>query len=89
MSTPDGPHGGHGRHVAAIILFGVVTTRAAIERQSAADDVVAEAAPLLLDAQALYVALADADAAATTIYLRAGTEPPRCAAATSTTSSGR
>ena len=76
VSTPTGLTVAMIVSVVATVVFGVVATRTAIDRQTAADDVVAEAAPLLLDAQSLYVALADADAAATTIYLRAGTEAP-------------
>ena len=76
LSTPTGFTVAMLVSVVAAIVFGVVATRTTIDRRSAADDVVAEAAPLLLEAQALYVALADADAAATTIYLRAGAEAP-------------
>ena len=46
-----------------------------LDRRDAADDVGLMAAPRLLDAQELYVALADADAAASTAFLRAGLEP--------------
>ena len=75
VSTPDGDQGGDGRVAVAIAVFGIVGSRAAIERRAAADDVVDSAAPHLLAAQDLYVALADADAAASTIFLRAGLEP--------------
>jgi hypothetical protein len=59
----------------AVAVFGITATRAAIERRATAEDVFDDAAPLLFDAQGLCVALADADAAASTIYLRAGLEP--------------
>ena len=72
----------------AVIVFGVAASRAAIERAPPPTTWSARAAPLLLDAQDLYVALADADAAASTIFLRAGLEHPSCASATSTTCAG-
>ena len=62
-------------------MFGIAATRAALDRRAAADDVVGHAGPLLIDAQDLYVALAGADAAASTSFLRAGLEPPELRAA--------
>ena len=62
--------------VAAVTGFGIVGTRTALDRRAAAADVVAHGAPLLVDAQELYIALAGADAAASTIFLEAGDEAP-------------
>jgi hypothetical protein len=57
------------------VLLAVTGAKLAVGRVEATDDVVDEATPLLVDTQDLYVALADADAAATTAYLEAGLEP--------------
>ena len=76
LSTPAGLKVAMVATAIAVALFGIVGVRAAIDRRAAADDVVAQAGPLLIDAQDLYVALAGADAAASTSFLRAGLEPP-------------
>jgi hypothetical protein len=58
------------------VLVGLIGGRVASQRLEAAQDVDLEARPLLIDAEDLYVALADADAAASTAFLEAGLEPP-------------
>jgi hypothetical protein len=58
------------------VVLGLVGARVAVDRLDAAKGVGLEATPLLLQAENLYVALADADAAASTAFLRAGLEPP-------------
>jgi hypothetical protein len=55
-----------------LVALGVVATRAATERRHAASAVGADATPLLVRAEELYVALADADAAASTAFLDVG-----------------
>ena len=61
----------------ALVLFAVVTTVATEVRSRAAASVQTKSAPELVAAEALYGSLADADAIASTIYLRAGAEPPQ------------
>ena len=61
----------------ALLLFAVVTTVATDVRSSAAASVQTKSAPELVAAEGLYGSLADADAIASTIYLRAGAEPPQ------------
>ncbi len=56
------------------MLFAVVTTVATEVRSRAAGSVQTKSAPELVAAEALYGSLADADAIASTIYLRAGAE---------------
>ena len=75
LSTPTGLKVAMVATVVLVALFGVAATRAALDRRASADDVVDQAGPLLIDAQDLYVALAGADAAASTSFLRAGLEP--------------
>jgi hypothetical protein len=58
-----------------LLVVGVVAGTAARARGNAARDVGLESAPELVAAQNLYVALSDADATATTIFLTPGTEP--------------
>ena len=58
-----------------VLVVGAVTVRSAVDRRDAADAIGLEAAPLLVEAENLYVALADADAAASTAFLRPGFEP--------------
>jgi hypothetical protein len=58
----------------ALAVFGAITMRAALDRREATDSIALDATPLLLTAEELYVALADADAAATTAFLRVGPE---------------
>ncbi len=60
----------------ALLLFAVVTTVATEVRSRAAGSVQTKSAPELVAVEGLYGSLADADAIASTIYLRAGAEPP-------------
>ena len=60
--------------VVAIAVLGVLAAVTAAARADAADAVALEATPELLTAQDLYGALAQADATASTSYLRAGQE---------------
>ena len=62
--------------VGALAVLAIVGVRTALDRAAAADAVAGDATPLLVGAENLYVALADADAAASTAFLRAGLEPP-------------
>ena len=62
--------------VVGLLVVGVVAATAAGARGNAAHDVAFESAPELVAAQNLYVALSDADATATTIFLSPGNEPP-------------
>ena len=75
ISTPTGLKLAIVAAAIAVGVFGITSSRAAIERRAAANAVVESTAPLLLATQDLYVALANADAAASTIFLRAGLEP--------------
>jgi hypothetical protein len=75
-STPTALRLATGALVIALIAFGAVGVRVATDRQEAVDTVRSEGAPLVAATGSLYVALADADAAASTAYLRAGLEPP-------------
>ena len=76
LSTPTGLKVAMAVTVVAVALFGIAATRAGLDRRAAADDVVGQAGPLLIDAQDLYVALAGADAAASTSFLSTGLESP-------------
>ena len=76
LSTPTGLKVAMAATVVAVALFGIAATRASLDRRAAADDVVGQAGPLLIDAQDLYVALAGADAAASTSFLSTGLESP-------------
>jgi hypothetical protein len=58
------------------VLLAVTGVRLGIGRANATRDVAVDATPLLVDSQDLYVALADADAAASTAFLQAGKESP-------------
>jgi hypothetical protein len=60
---------------ASVVALGVVAASATLRRHSAAKAVAAQASSVLIDAEDLYVALADADASASTAYLQAGEEP--------------
>ena len=62
--------------VAGLVALAVVSVRVVLNRSDATNAVVDEATPLLVSAEDLYVALADADAAASTAFLSAGLEPP-------------
>ena len=53
-----------------------MSVRAVLDRRGATETVADDAAPLLLGAENLYVALAAADAAASTAFLQTGLEPP-------------
>src|SRR5215213_3472680 len=59
----------------ALLLFAVVTTVATEVRSRAAAAVQTKSGPELVAIQKLYGNLADADAVASTVYLRAGAEP--------------
>jgi len=61
--------------VIALLVFGAVGLRAATQRQDAVDTVRFDGAPLVARTESLYVALADADAAASTAFLKFGLEP--------------
>jgi hypothetical protein len=61
--------------VIGLLAFGAVVVRVVTERQAAVDTVRSEGAPLVAATETLYVALADADAAASTAFLEAGLEP--------------
>jgi hypothetical protein len=61
--------------VAGLVALAVVSVRVVLDRSDATNAVVDEATPLLVSAEDLYVALAGADAAASTAFLRAGLEP--------------
>jgi hypothetical protein len=62
--------------VAGAVALATVSIGASATHLKAVHGVERDAAPRLIDAQGLYVALADADAAASTAFLRAGLEPP-------------
>lgn len=59
-----------------IVVFGVIGVRASLVRSDATDTVGLDASPLLVGSANLYRSLADADAAASTAFLQAGSEPP-------------
>lgn len=61
--------------VVGLLLFAVMTTVATEARSRAAGAVATKSAPELVAAEDLYGSLADADAIASTIFLRAGLEP--------------
>jgi hypothetical protein len=61
--------------VVGLLLFAVVTTIATEIRSRAAGAVATKSAPELVATEELYGSLADADATASTIFLRAGLEP--------------
>ncbi|HMK10105.1 MAG TPA: hypothetical protein VK461_00840 [Acidimicrobiales bacterium] len=58
------------------VLFAVLGTAGLRARHSAAQSVGLQSSPQLLDAQSLYLALADADATSSNAFLRAGLESP-------------
>jgi hypothetical protein len=62
--------------VIAAICFGVVATAAERSRAHAARAVRLQTEPLLVQAVGLYTALSDANATATTTFLKGGLEPP-------------
>jgi hypothetical protein len=61
--------------VAGLVTLAVVSVRVVLDRSDATNAVADDATPLLVSAEDLYVALADADAAASTAFLAAGDEP--------------
>jgi hypothetical protein len=61
--------------VAGVILLGVVGFRSATDRHNAANELGAAATPRLAAAEDVYVYLTDADAAASTAFLRGRLEP--------------
>jgi len=61
--------------IAVVAMMAVVDFRAAEARKNASDAVGVESEPLLVRAQAIYSALADADATATNTFLAGGLEP--------------
>lgn len=61
--------------VVGLLAFGAVGVRVVTDRQAAIETVRSEGAPLVTATESLYVALADADAAASTAFLQAGLEP--------------
>jgi len=61
--------------VVGLLVFAAVTTLATEARSRAAGAVETKSAPELVAAENLYASLADADATASTIFLRAGLEP--------------
>ena len=71
--------------VIGLLVFAAVTTAATEARSRAAGTVATTSAPELVTAENLYGNLADADATASTIFLRAGQDRAGCAAGTSTT----
>ncbi len=75
-STPGGLRVAMAAVLVALVVFGAASMLMVLRRQAATDTVGLEAAPLLQRAEALYVSLTDADAAATTTFLQAGLEPP-------------
>jgi hypothetical protein len=61
--------------VVALLVLGAVAIRVVTDRLAAIETVRSEGAPLVTNTESLYVALADADAAASTAFLEAGLEP--------------
>jgi hypothetical protein len=76
LTTPTGLRAASAAVLLTTVLFGVVAVGAARLRQDAADTVGLDATPLLVGAEELYVALADADATGSTAFLAAGAESP-------------
>lgn len=62
--------------IVALLALAVVGTGAVHARQRATDAVGQQAGSLLVGAEVIYSSLADADATATNIFLKAGLEPP-------------
>lgn len=73
-ATPTGLRVALGVIVGLVVVFSVVGVRAIAEQQRAAEAVGLIATPALANAEGLYVALAEADAAASTAFLQAGSE---------------
>jgi len=62
--------------IASLVLFGVLGTASLRTRHDGARAVGLDSTPMLTDAGALYLALADADATASNAFLHGGIEPP-------------
>ncbi|MET0910552.1 MAG: hypothetical protein ABWZ99_13890 [Ilumatobacteraceae bacterium] len=76
LTTPAGLRTATAALVLAIVVFGAFAIGAARHRQDAADTVGLDATPLVVGAEELYPARADADATGSTAFLAAGAEPP-------------
>jgi hypothetical protein len=74
-TTPGRLRGASALLVVALLVFAAVTIGATEARSRAADTVATTSAPELVTAENLYGNLADADATASTIFLRTGQEP--------------
>jgi hypothetical protein len=74
-TTPGRLRGASALLVVGLLAFAAVTTVATEARSRAAGAVATSSAPELVNAESLYGNLADADATASTIFLRAGQEP--------------
>ena len=61
--------------VVGLAVLGLVGVQVALDRADAVTAVADDATPMLVGAEELYVALADADAAASSAFLRGGLEP--------------
>ena len=68
--------------VVGLAVLGLVGVQVALDRADAVSAVADDATPLLVDAEELYVALADADAVASSAFLAPASSPPTCAAST-------
>ena len=75
VNTPTALRLATGILILALLTFCAVGVQAATQRQDAVDTVRSEGAPLVARTESLYVALADADAAASTAFLQFGLEP--------------
>lgn len=62
--------------VTGAVCFGVIASAAERSRERAVEAVRSQTEPLLVQAVNLYTGLADANATATTTFLRGGLEPP-------------
>lgn len=74
-TTPRGLHVALATIAVLVVLLVLVGGRAIAEQQRAVETVGRSATPQLASAEGLYVELADADAVASTSFLRAGLEP--------------
>src|SRR4029077_8566053 len=74
VSTPVILKAGLAVILLSVSLMAGIGLRAASRRGPAITDIRQRATPLLMDTEALYVALADADAAASTAFLQDGSE---------------
>jgi hypothetical protein len=76
LTTPAVLRGAAVLLVLVLAVLAIVGVRSATDRRRATDAIATADGHLLADAEELYVALADADAAASTSFLRTGQEPP-------------